>query len=132
MQQTATGPEPYSSIPGVDPYVDWALGAGSSFFVVMLEGREWLPVLLETTGVAARDLVRGGWADTLQMSALYTEPPAGLEDATHCTALVTREFFDMLLRDEKLKAQIARVAVGPPLRAETSSESAPAPADKRS
>jgi hypothetical protein len=126
MQQTAADPEPFSTIPGIDPYVDWAFGAGSASFVVQFEGRAWLPVLIETSGGAARDLAHGGWEKALQLSALYSEPPAGLEGATHCTALVTREFFTMLLNDEKLKKQIARVAVGPPLRAESQSESAPA------
>jgi hypothetical protein len=130
MQQSATGPEYFSTIPGVDPYVDWALGAGSASFMVQVEGRAWLPVLIETSGCAARDLALGVWERVLQLSALYSEPPAGLEAATHCTALVTREFFTMLLNDDNLKKQIARVAVGPPLRAEAPSE--PASADSRS
>jgi hypothetical protein len=130
MQQRADEAGPYSSIPGVDPYVDWAFGAGSAFFVVTHEGREWLPVLLQLNEISARDLARSEWAESLNISTLFTEPPAGLGSSTYCAALVTKEFFGTLLHDAKLKQQIVGVAVGPPLRVEAAAETSVAAPSK--
>jgi hypothetical protein len=126
MQQRAIDPQgSYSSIPGVDPYIDWAFGAGSAFFVLSEKGQEWLPVLLQLSGISARefaDVVRKRFADArdavIRISELYSDPPAGLEASSYCTALVTRKFFEILRDDDALKKQVAGVALGPPLSPE--------------
>src|SRR6185295_11581855 len=96
-------PEPsFSSIPGVDPYIDWAFGAGSDFYALTDKEQEWLPVLLELDGTTTQAIARAferRFADAgdtiIQFSDDYIDPPAGLEESAFSSALVTRRFFEV-------------------------------------
>ncbi len=119
----------YAHIPGMDPYVEWALGAGRANF--FREGRQqrWMPVALRLNGINPRDFADGGkfvedgqslalWRASVRVSPLYTEP--GRDPAeTYCTAMVRQGFFEVMKRSGRLREFVARVTIGLPLGAES-------------
>jgi hypothetical protein len=124
QQRSRESDPPFSSIPGVDPFIDWAFGPGREFFVFADLDLEWLPVLIELRGMSARRFAgiieEKSGQSAIRIPSLYTEPPAALEDSPHCTALVTERFFELLKGDDSLQGRVARVSLGPPLRPEPS------------
>ena len=116
-----------SPVPGiVDPYLYWAdetnnvylAGEGGA-------GPLWIPILIELkpgrnrTAPNFAQLVRRkerDWAQRIRVSPLYAAPPAGLEAASYCTALVTKAFFQPdMMADPDLRAFIQRFEIGLPV-----------------
>ena len=114
----------YSRISGVDPYIDWAFSLGKAYFPTDKEGNTQIPVLLQLNRISvakfAREkrFIRGAGKRTIRISSLYRRPPRGLEATKNCTALVTRQFFDVLKDNDDLAGFVARVTLGPSLIAE--------------
>jgi hypothetical protein len=119
----------YAHIPGMDPYVEWALGAGRPHF--FREGRQqrWLPIAVRLNGISPRDFADGNifvedgqslalWRASVRVSPLYTEPERGA-DEIFCTAMVSQGFFEFMKRNGRLREFVARVTIGLPLDAES-------------
>ncbi len=116
---------PYASIPGVDPAVDWALGEGTGYFFASEDQRRWMPILVQLKDIdpgqfqEGRSFLRSEemsrWLDSVRVSKLYIRADPGASPFRFCTALVTREFFDLLLGNPKIQQFIARITLGLPL-----------------
>jgi hypothetical protein len=114
----------------LDPYFDWALGAGRlNFFLPDRQGK-WMPVLVKLAGATPRDFADGTffdkdaeselldlWIASVNVPAIYTEGPAGDEKDAYCMAMVT-ETFRELLNIDKVGLKVATVELGLPLEAE--------------
>lgn len=121
---TQTGPG-YCSIPGLDPYVTWALGEGRGYF--FRAGQEqWMPVLLQLKTISAADFAAGRpfiddederllWRQSVRVPAIYLAHETHPERGTYLTALVTVEFFNFLERNKRLRTCVPRVTLGLPL-----------------
>jgi hypothetical protein len=120
----------YANIPGMDPYVEWALGAGRAHF--FLEGRQqrWLPVLLQLRGVSPGEFADGHgfiedgqslalWRASIRVDSLYAEREQEEDGDTYCTAMVRPGFFEFMRRSARLRESVARVTIGLPLDAES-------------
>jgi hypothetical protein len=116
-----------SPVPGViDPYLYWAdetqnvylAGQGGA-------GPLWIPIIIELKGGELRTAPRFAnlvaqksrdWGQAIRVSPLYAAPPAGLEKAAYCTALVTQAFFEpRMMADPDLRAYIQRFEIGLPV-----------------
>jgi hypothetical protein len=119
----------YAQIPGMDPYVEWALGAGRPQF--FREGRQqrWMPVALRLNGISPQDFADGGlfvedgqslalWRASVRVSPLYANAERGPNEA-FCTAMVRQGFFEFMKRSGRLREFVARVTIGLPLDAES-------------
>ena len=114
---------------GMDPSIGWALGPGKHRFLRYGGQQEWMPVLLRLNGIGARDFASGAffedtkrrkrWQDSVRVSPLYTESPAAADAAPYCTAMVQEDFFDLVRRDERVRAVVDDVTLGLPLDAES-------------
>jgi hypothetical protein len=110
----------------VDPYLYWAdetlnayLSGGGG------PGPLWIPIIIELNGgprytapnFAAMVAEKSrSWGQAIRVSPLYEAPPAGLETASYCTALVTKAFFEpQILEDSDLRKFIQRFEIGLPV-----------------
>jgi len=115
----------YASIPGVDPAVDWALGEGADYFYALHQQRQWMPILVQLKDIdpsrfqEGKEFLRSDemkrWEASVRVSKLYIRPEAGARPFRFCTALVTKEFFELLLENPKLREFVARITLGLPL-----------------
>ena len=125
--------------PGVDldPYFDWALGAGKPNF--FLPGRQsvWIPVLLKLSGISVADFAQGvGLFDpaspqmprelelfkqSVKVPDAYTESPDAEEKVnSYCMAMVAHEYFMHQIRNNKIFAsKVTEVELGLPLDADS-------------
>jgi hypothetical protein len=121
----------YSLIPGVDPYVDWALGAGRPHFFLAGRQQEWMPILVRLRGIRVEDFKTGNffrddeatereeWPDAVHVAPPWIDAPAGADGATYCTAMVRQRFFEFLKRSEALRKVVSSVTLGLPLDSES-------------
>jgi hypothetical protein len=119
----------YVHISGMDPYVEWALGAGRANFFLPGRQQRWLPVLVRLKGISPQEFANGQqfvedgqslalWRASVRVSALYT---GGERDdrETYCTAMVRPGFFEFVKRSDTLRDSVARITIGLPLDAES-------------
>jgi hypothetical protein len=119
----------YVHIPGMDPYVEWAVGAGRAHF--FKEGRQqrWLPVAIRLNGISPREFADGNqfvedgqslalWRASVRVSPLYTSAERS-KGEIFCTAMVSQGFFEFMKRNGRLRDFVARVTVGLPLDRES-------------
>jgi hypothetical protein len=113
---------------GVDPYADWALGPGRTYFFLPGRQDEWVPVLLQLTisveafaeGLHLEEQGRGAWKESVHVSQLDIEPEAAAEDEPYCTAMVREKFFfDALRLNKQVRDAVADVTLGLPLDSES-------------
>ena len=117
----------FLSIPGIDPAVEWALGEGRSYFFPSEQQQQWMPILIHMKESVSADEFASGelfvdgnlldkWRSCVRVPRLHT--------GRHlfCTALVTRDFFELpaiMWNDVKLQANyrrfILRVTLGLPI-----------------
>jgi len=101
--EIGTVSEAFEPIARIDPYIVWAHATRYRDLGGMPRGR--IPIAIEmkqggeTAQQFAQTIERNGWQRWIWMSALYRDPPAGLEATRFCTAHVTREFFAHLNTD---------------------------------
>lgn len=118
----------YAHIPGMDPYVEWALGAGRAHF--FREGRQqrWLPVVVRLKNTSPREFADGDkfiddgqslalWRASVRVSPLYASRES--VDETFCTAMVRQGFFEFMKGNARLRDSVTRVTIGLPLDAES-------------
>jgi hypothetical protein len=132
-QQIVDQPD-FASVPGVDPFVDWALGPGRKYF--FLPGRsnqDRMPVVIKLSGIKAKDFAAGTqfdkesnrselvalWKTSVQVSMLETEGPGAAELNSYCAPTVTEAFFHLLKEQASLREVIASVTLGLPLDSES-------------
>ena len=125
--------EDFASVPGVDPFVDWALGPGRKYF--FLPGRsnqDRMPVVVKLNGIKVKDFATGAqfdkesnrselvalWAKSVQVSMLETEGPGAAELNSYCAPTVTETFFHLLKQQASLRELVAGVTLGLPLDSE--------------
>jgi hypothetical protein len=121
----------FSTVPGVDPYIDWALGAGRAHFFLRGRQQEWMPVLLRLKGISARDFAAGKffgeeeaekrkrWLELIHVSPLYLDAPARADATSYCTAMAREGFFEFMKSDEQIREVVIGVTLGLPLDAES-------------
>lgn len=125
----------YAHIPGMDPYVEWALGAGRPHFFMPGRQRRWIPILVRLNGISPDDFADGQqfvddgqslalWRASVRLSPIYRG--RGVHEP-YCTAMVTPGFFEFMKRSDKLRQSVTRVTIGLPLDA----ESLPAPENSK-
>ena len=114
----------YSDVPGVDPYIDLALGTPEGGFYAYERRQPWASVLLRLNGISASKFAGGEfyhdpkwrewWKSLVHVPALYRHPAAGLGAQRSCTAYVRgHEFFDELLaRFRPLQQAVAQITFG--------------------
>lgn len=116
-----------------DPFHELTKATGFSFYTSEdgAEPAEWFPVIMEL-GVSARDFANGKWGavDTpadweqwLQVPSIYRHPPAGIGNASFCTATVKQKFFQQLGFDSSLRRTVRRFELCLPLNVSTDSTS---------
>lgn len=127
MEPHQTKPKPrYASVPGVDAYVDWVLGAGRAHYFRPGRQQDWLSVLVRLRGIGVRDFARGGrviqdpkrraaWQASIHIPKFYIKRNAGADGETYCTAFVRQQFFDFLLEERKLQKFVRQVTLSLPL-----------------
>ena len=125
----------YSSVMGVDPAVEWALGEDGVEDFFPSERREWMPVLVQLTddlSFRVADFIEGKriapdflsiWARSVRVPRVHALAPGGDGNVRFCTALVTREFFELVWKKDAVQKNyvkyVARVSLGLPLEAES-------------
>ena len=114
----------YADIPGVDPYIDLALGMPEGGFYARERQQPWTSVLLRLNDISASEFAdgefyhdpewRAWWRKLVHVPALYRRPVAGLAAQRSCTAYVPRrEFFDDLLAGFRpLQEAVAQITFG--------------------
>lgn len=118
---------------GIDPYLDWILGAGRRHFFLpgrQKEGEELMPLLVRLKGkYTAQDFedglfieseaMRKRWQASVQVPPLYTESPVAGDAAPYFTAMVSADLVALVLSDKEardlLESVLASVTVGLPL-----------------
>lgn len=125
----------YAEIMALCPFIDWALGAGSAGFFPadqqLLDAQDQrLPVMLRLKGMLPAEFASGRaffpdsagqerWRRRVRVPALYAEGDMKGRTRIVCTAMVTRWFFEELVRNRALRAAVIRVTIGLPLRNES-------------
>lgn len=124
----------FASVPGVDPFVDWALGPGRKYF--FLPGRsnqDRMPVVVRLSGIRVKDFAAGTqfdnesnrselvavWKTSVQISVLETEGPGGSDLNSYCAPTVTEPFFHLMKQHASLREVVASVTLGLPLDTES-------------
>jgi hypothetical protein len=113
-------------VPGVlDPYLYWAQETQNAYLAGAGNAEPlWIPLIIELKAGAQRTarnfaalvLKKREWVHAIRLSPLYLAPPAGMETASYCTALVTQAFFEpRILQDPDLRAFIGRFEIGLPV-----------------
>jgi hypothetical protein len=119
-------------IPGLDPYIDWALGAGRAHYFLPGRQNQWMPVFIELEGATVHDFVgavgffaesaeseRDLWRGAVHVSPLYTHRSAASGPPSVFTAMVTEDFFRLLRRNPRSRQFIRNVKLGLPLNRES-------------
>jgi hypothetical protein len=115
----------YARIPGVDPYVDWALNAGRESFFLKDRQQHWISVLLLVIGIDRDDFAEGKgfidpeklpeWKGAIRVFKFYEVQAIPAEEPRFVTALVTERFFEILEQNSLLQKHVARLSLGLPL-----------------
>ncbi|MCG7400190.1 MULTISPECIES: hypothetical protein [Caballeronia] len=128
--EIGTVSEAFEPIARIDPYIVWAHATRYRDLGGMPRGR--IPIAIEmkqggeTAQQFAQTIERNGWQRWIWMSALYRDPPAGLEATRFCTAHVTREFFAHLNTDLAGKFERFTEALAIPTHVDARTERVPA------
>ncbi len=112
----------FAEIPGVDPYIDLALGTQEGGFFASQRQQVWTSILLRLN-IGADRFARGefyddptwqsSWQSLVHVPALYRRPVAGLGTQRSCTAYVRgQEFFHLLEMFPPLQQAVAEVTLG--------------------
>jgi hypothetical protein len=120
----------YAHVPGVDPELEWALGAGKDAFFAAGRQQRWMPVVIEVMGISVDEFAAGTgfledgpsrtmWQASVRVSPLYEVAQQASGEGTFCTAMVKPGFFEFLRRSESLSKVIVGVTLGLPLGAES-------------
>jgi hypothetical protein len=123
-------PRALASIARIDPYIVWANATRYRDLGGMPRGR--IPIAIEmkqggdTAQQFAQMIERQSWQHWIWMSALYRDPPAGLEATRFCTAHVTHEFFAHLNTDLADKFERFTEALAIPSHVDARMERVPA------
>jgi hypothetical protein len=118
--------ENYAALPGIDPYIDWALGPGRRQHFRPERLSNWLYVLIHLTGISARDFASGKgftdgtnnarWRTAVHIPLLFIEDSS--DDGTHdviCPAQVRQDFFVLLHQTERARGAVVHVSLSLPL-----------------
>ncbi|MDB5921369.1 MAG: hypothetical protein JWN13_305 [Betaproteobacteria bacterium] len=112
----------------IDPYLVWA--ESTKFVDLAGTPKEWVPVLIEVETVGTRQFAQKiaqradnqGDETWFKLHHWYSDPAPFLEEATFCTALVKKAFFQKLLAgepvgstDDPLHTLIKRFELGLPI-----------------
>jgi len=127
----------HTALPGVDPDLEWALGAGKDAFFSPERQQRWMPVMIELQGISVEEFAAGTgfledgpsrtmWQATVRVSPLYQTGEGGATGMAYCTAMVKPGFFEFLRRSEDLAKVVVGVALGLPLGAESFGPAIPA------
>jgi hypothetical protein len=120
----------YAQVRGVDPELEWALGAGKDAFFTAGRQQRWMPVVIELVGISVDEFAAGTgfledgpsrtmWQASIRVSPLYEVVEEASGEGTFCTAMVKPGFFEFLRRSESLGKVIVGVTLGLPLGAES-------------
>lgn len=120
----------YTQVSGVDPELEWALGAGKDAFFASGRQQRWMPVVIELLGISIDEFAAGTgfledgpsrtmWQASVRVSPLYEAVEENPSEVAYCTAMVKPGFFEFLRRSESLSKVVAGVTLGLPLGAES-------------
>jgi hypothetical protein len=100
----------------LDPYLAWAKVTEFKY-VGGLPG-DWIPVLLELQGTTAQQFAETvrPMAD-IRVPSIFATPPHGIEQATFCSALVTRQLLENVESNDLFRKQVKRFELGVPVSA---------------
>jgi len=100
----------------LDPYLAWAKVTEFKY-VGGLPG-DWIPILLELQGTTAQQFAQTvrPMAD-IRVPSIFATPPHGIEQATFCSALVTRQLLENVESNELFRTQVKRFELGVPVSA---------------
>jgi hypothetical protein len=122
--------------PGMDPYADWALGAGRRYFFLPGRQQDLMPVLLQLRNISVQAFAEGKfikgaqrrkrWLDSVHVSPLDIEFQAGADDSPFFATLVREDFFRLVTSVKELRDVVESVTLGLPL----DSDSLPPPERK--
>ena len=117
-----------SSVPGVDPAVEWALGEGADYFFPSDDQQLWVPILVQLKqDVGEKEFESGSllrvkdWSDFVRLSSAQAK--SFTDSRTRfISAFVKRTFFNRLWdlwKDEEFRTlyekYVARITIGLPL-----------------
>ena len=120
-------PEDFASVPGVDPFVDWALGPGRKYFFLPGRSAEWVPVRRKVERYKGERFCDGDTvpdekfnipnksivsAKSVQISMLETQGPGAAELNSYCAPTVAETFFHLLKQQASLRELVARRDLG--------------------
>lgn len=119
----------YAQVPGLDPELEWALGAGKDAFFSAGRQQRWMPVIVELLGISIEEFAAGTgfledgpsrtmWQASVRVSPLYEAVEESASEIAYCTAMVKPGFFEFLRRSESLGKVVVGVTLGLPLGAE--------------
>jgi hypothetical protein len=99
-----------------DPYLAWAKVTG--FKYVGGKNDDWIPILLELQGTTAQQFAQtvNPMVD-IRVPSIYATPPHGIEQATFCSALVTRQLLENVESNDLFRTQVKRFELGVPVSA---------------
>lgn len=120
----------FTSLPGIDPDLEWALGYGTSNFLVPDRRPRWIPLVFELQGLTAEEFATGDkfiedgpsrtmWQLSVRVSPLSRDEPADAHGPVFCAAMVTLGFFEFLKRSESLRKFIVGMTLSLPLGPES-------------
>jgi hypothetical protein len=120
----------HTQAPGIDPELEWALGAGKDTFFAAGRQQRWMPAMIELHGISVEEFAAGTgfledgpsrsmWQASVRVSPLYETVEDEAGEITYCTAMVKPGFFEFLRRSESLTKVVAGVTLGLPLGAES-------------
>jgi hypothetical protein len=100
----------------LDPYLAWAKVTEFKY-VGGLPG-DWIPILLELQGTTAQQFAQTvhPMAD-IRVPSIFAMPPHGIEQATFCSALVTRQLLENVETNDLFRTQVKRFELGVPVSA---------------
>jgi hypothetical protein len=120
----------YAPPPGVDPDLEWALGAGKDTFFSPGRQQRWTAVMIELQGISVDEFAAGTafledgpsrtmWQATVRVSPLSWADAESADNITYCTAMVKPGFFEFLRHSDSLTKVVVGVTLGLPLGAES-------------
>ena len=120
----------FSDVPGLDPELEWALGAGQQSFFAAGKQDRWMPVAIELQGISLEEFAAGTgflddgpsrtmWQASVRISPPYLPDAGNQTDTIFVTAMVTLGFFEFFKRNDKLREVVRNVVLGLPLGAES-------------
>jgi hypothetical protein len=120
----------YSQVPGLDPELEWGLGAGKDALFAPTRQQRWMPVMIELQGISVAEFAAGTsvledgpsrtmWQASVRVSPLYETAQDEAGEITYCTAMVKPGFFEFLRLNESLTKVVVGVTLGLPLGAES-------------